>query len=69
MHAGETAAVYSAMLSLTSFTPDATIWKKAMAGRQGQTLTLTIERAVFFRGDINQGPYLQPLPYPFVVGP
>lgn len=39
------------------------------AGRQGQTLTLTIERAVFFRGDINQGPSLQPQPYPFVVGP
>ena len=69
MHAGETTAVYSAMLSVTSFTPDAAVWKKAMAGRQGQTLSLTIERAFFFRGDINQGPYVQPVPYPFVVGP
>ena len=68
-HAGEKSAVYSAMLSLTSFTPDATIWKKAMAGRQGQTLSLTIERAMFLRGDINQGPYVQPVPYSFVVGP
>ena len=69
-HAGETAPVYSAMLSLTSFTPDAAVWKKAMAGRQGQTLTLTIERAIFFKGDINQGPYLQPQPWSsFVVGP
>ena len=68
-HAGETAAVYSAMLSLTSFTPDPAVWKKAIAGRQGQTLALTIERAIFFRGDINQGPYLQPQPYLFVVGP
>lgn len=69
MHAGETNAVYSAMLSQVSFTPDAAVWKKAMAGRQGQTLTLTIERAIFFRGDINQGPYVQPVPYSFVVGP
>ncbi len=68
-HAGEAAAVYSAMLSLTSFTPDPAVWKKAMAGRQGQTLTLTIERAIFFRGDINQGPYRQPQPWSFVVGP
>lgn len=69
MHAGETNAVYSAMLSVTSFTPDAAIWKKAMAGRQGQTLTLTIERAIFLRGDINQGPYVQQQPFSFVVGP
>jgi len=68
-HAGETAPVYSAMLSLTSFTPDPAVWKKALAGRQGQTLTLTIERAFFFKGDINQGPYLQPQPWSFVVGP
>ena len=69
IHAGEKNAVYSAMLSLVSFTPDAAVWKKAIAGRQGQTLTLTIERAFFLRGDINQGPYVQPVPYPFVVGP
>ena len=69
VHAGENNPVYSAMLSVTSFTPDAAIWQKALAGRQGQSLTLTIERAVFLRGDINQGPYLQPVPYSFTVGP
>lgn len=68
-HEGEKAPVYSAMLSVTSFTPDAAIWQKALAGRQGQSLTLTIERAIFLRGDINQGPYVQPQPYTFVVGP
>ena len=61
--------VYSAMLSVTSFTPDAAVWKKALAGRQGQTLSLTIERAIFLRGDILQGPYVQPRPYTLVVGP
>jgi hypothetical protein len=69
MHAGEKDPVYSALLSVTSFTPDASIWNKAMAGRHGQSLTLTIERAIFLRGDINQGPYVQPQPYSFVVGP
>ena len=69
MHAGEKAAVYSVMLSVLSFTPDAAIWKKALSGRQGQTLTLTIERAGFFKGDINQGPYVQTQPWSFVVGP
>jgi len=68
-HAGDKAPVYSAMLSVTSFTPDAAIWQKALAGRQGQSLTLTIERAIFLRGDISQGPYVQPQPYTFVVGP
>ena len=57
------------MLSVTSYTPDAVKWRAAMGGRSGQAFTLTIERAVFFRGDINQGPYVQPTPYGFTVGP
>jgi hypothetical protein len=54
---GRTAPIYSAMLSLTSFTPDSAKWQKAMSGRSGQTLTIVIERAVFLKGDINDGPY------------
>ena len=69
VHAGEADPVYSALLSVTSFTPDAAIWQKALGGRQGQTLTLTIERAIFVRSDISQGPWVQPVPYSFVVGP
>jgi len=68
-HAGEKDPVYSAILSVTSFTPDAAIWQKALAGRQGQSLTLTIERAIFLRGDISQGPWVQTQPYTFTVGP
>lgn len=66
---GESNPVYSAMLSVTSFTPDTTIWQRALSGRSGQTLSLTIERGFFLRGDINQGPYVQPQPYSFTVGP
>lgn len=68
-HSGESNPVYTAMLSVTSFTPDAMIWQRALSGRTGQTLTLTIQRGVFLRGDINEGPYVQPQPYTFTVGP
>jgi hypothetical protein len=52
-----TTPIYSAMLSVNSFTPDVAKWQKAMSGRNGQTVTMVIERAVFFKGDINDGPY------------
>jgi hypothetical protein len=67
--AGESQPVYLAVLSVTSFTPNADQWKVALAGRTGQTLTMTIERAVFFKGDISDGPYLQPTPWSFGIGP
>jgi hypothetical protein len=49
---GGTTPLYTAMLSVTSFTPDAAKWQKAMAGRNGQTVTIVIERANFLKGDI-----------------
>jgi len=64
---GGTTALYTAMLSVTSFTPDAAKWQKAMSGRSGQTVNIVIERAVFLRGDINQGPFAMQ-PVNFVVG-
>ena len=69
VHAGESKAVYMAELSVTSFTPDQAIWQRVMNGRGGQQLQLTIERAVFFRGDIMDGPYVEPQPYTFQVAP
>jgi hypothetical protein len=48
-----TAPLYTAMLSVTNFTPDAAKWQKALSGRNGQTVTVIIERADFFKGDIN----------------
>jgi hypothetical protein len=66
--AGSTRPLDMAVLSVTTFSPDATKWKTALAGRSGQTVAVTIERGIFFRGDISEGPYVQ-TPYPFVVGP
>ena len=68
-HPGESKPVYMAMLSVTTFTPDAAIWSRKLAGRAGQTLVLTVERASFLMGDITQGPYVQPAPISFTVTP
>lgn len=49
--------VYSAMLSVTTFTPDPAIWKARLAAHAGESLELTIARAVFLKGDISDGPF------------
>jgi hypothetical protein len=64
---GGTTPLYTAMLSVTQFTPDAAKWQKAMSGRNGQTVTVVIERADFFKGEILQGPFATQKN--FVVGP
>jgi hypothetical protein len=64
---GSTTPLYTAMLSVTQFTPDAAKWQKAMSGRNGQTVTVVIERAIFLKGDINQGPFA--MQANFTVGP
>jgi hypothetical protein len=62
-----TTPLYTAMLSMTSFTPDAAKWRKALSGHNGQTVSIVIEGAFFLRGDINQGPYRAQST--FTVGP
>ena len=66
---GDSTSLYTAMLSVTSFMPDAAIWRRALSGRNGQTVSVTILRSVFLRGSINEGPYVQPQPYSFTIGP
>jgi hypothetical protein len=67
--AGDARPAYLAVLSVNSYTPDAGAWQRALSSRGGQTLTLSIERAVFFRGDIMEGPYLPAAPPTFQVAP
>jgi hypothetical protein len=62
-----TTPLYTAMLSVTEFTPDAAKWQKALSGRNGQTVNIVLEGAFFLRGDINQGPYRAQST--FTVGP
>ncbi len=62
-------ALYTAILSVTSFTPTAAVWKRALDGRAGQMVTIAIERATFLRGDITNGPFAPANPPAFAVGP
>jgi len=50
-------AVFTAMLSVTTYTPDAAKWSAKLAGKQGQTLTLTLMRATFSGEAIADGPF------------
>jgi hypothetical protein len=56
-HEGETAPVYSALASVTVISPSANVWTKVMKGRAGQTLKLSIVRAVLSKGTVTEGPY------------
>jgi len=67
--AGDSTPLYTALLSVTAFQPDPAIWRRALSGRNGQTVSVTIERAIFSVGTINEGPYVQSQPYSFPVGP
>jgi hypothetical protein len=61
--------VYSATLSVTSFTPDQAVWSRKLAGRQGQTLKVTLVRALFAGDDIGEGPYVAADTPSLTVGP
>jgi hypothetical protein len=69
IQAGDGSTVYTALLSRLSFTPKAELWSKAMSGRGGQTLKVTVERAVFVKGTIMEGPFVQQQPFTLTVAP
>jgi len=66
---GDSTPLYRVLLSVTSLQPDPAIWRRALSGRNGQTVSVTIERAIFLGGSISEGPYVQSQPYSFLVGP
>jgi hypothetical protein len=66
---GDSKPLYTALLSVTSFTPSAAKWNKALAGRSGQTVTLTLARAVLSKGTITNGPFVPATAIKFTVGP
>jgi len=61
--------VFTAMLSVTTYTPDAAKWSAKLASRQGQTLTLTLMRATFSGEAIAAGPFIATPAPTFMVGP
>jgi hypothetical protein len=59
--------LYTAVLSVTSFTPDRAKWQGALGGRVGSTVTLTLARAFLLQGTVIEGPYVGSAPITFVV--
>jgi hypothetical protein len=66
---GQSKPVYVAMLSVLSYTPDPAKWQAALAPHRGKPLELTISRVVYFKGDVSEGPFMQPQPIPVTVSP
>jgi hypothetical protein len=59
--------IYTALLSVTIFTPRQTVWKRVMAGHGGQAVKLTLARAMFVRGGIMEGPFVSTKPINMTV--
>lgn len=51
---GQTTALYEALLSVESFTPDATRWKAALDGQRGKSIEVVLVRGVFTQGRLDE---------------
>jgi hypothetical protein len=60
---------YTALLSVKKLIPEASIWKKAMDGRIGQNLRLSVMRATFRAGALVEGPIVASSANEFLVLP
>jgi hypothetical protein len=65
---GESRPVYTALVSVNAFTPSATVWQKAMAGRKGQTLQASLLHALLVDGRVVEGPFISPQTVTFTIG-
>jgi hypothetical protein len=65
---GESRPAYTALVSVNSFTPSATVWQRVMAGRKGQTLQASLMRAVLVDGRVMEGPFISQQTVSFTVG-
>jgi hypothetical protein len=61
--------VFTAMLSVTTYTPDAAKWAQKVSSREGQTLTVTLMRATFSGQAIAAGPFMTTPAPTFLIGP
>ena len=66
---GNNKTIYTALLSITSWKPKEENWKRVMSGRGGQTVRVSIQRAMFVRGSIMEGPYVAKQPFALNVAP
>jgi hypothetical protein len=65
---GDPGPVYTAITSVTSFTPRAEAWKRALDGRAGKTVTVTVIRAGLTGGRVTSGPFKSTQTVTFTVG-
>jgi hypothetical protein len=66
---GSDAAAYTALASVTTFTPTADVWKSKLAPLVGKKVTATLARGVFSTGEIQLGPFVATQDTSFTVGP
>jgi hypothetical protein len=63
------APAYTALASVTIFTPDPAVWKEKLQGLSGKKVTLTVARGVFSMGTLELGPFVADEDVSLTVGP
>ena len=66
--AGSQRAIYSALVSVPSFTPGADKWRAALSGHKGRMVTVTVLRAGLQGGRVTIGPFASSQAATFTVG-
>lgn len=62
-------AIYTAVLTVTTFTPRAEVWSSRLSAHKGATVTVTLLRATFADAEIGEGPYAASPATTLTVGP
>jgi hypothetical protein len=66
---GKTQPAYTALASVTGFTPGATAWKEKLGSLSGKKVTVTVARGVFSLGHLELGPFVADKDINLTVGP
>lgn len=66
---GEKTPAYTALASVTTFTPGAAVWKEKLAPLSGKKVTVTLARGVFNMGHLELGPFVSDKEITLTVGP
>ncbi|HEY0712514.1 MAG TPA: hypothetical protein VGF45_07565, partial [Polyangia bacterium] len=67
--AADGTSLYTALIARTTFKPSDALWKKAVGSRGGQTVSVSLQRAIFLKGNIVEGPFESRQPFAFTIQP
>jgi hypothetical protein len=67
--AGEKDPAYTALASVTSFTPAPAVWKEKLQRLSGKKVTVTLARGVFSMGHLELGPFVVDKDVTLTIGP